>query len=1072
MIKRCLKIFVELVAISVAGLTVLVAFAAVRLSQGPISLDILTPHIERGLNAEGGNFRVTLGGAVLAWSQADRDLDIVVKNVRVTNRQGAEQAYVPKIAMGLSIRALIGGEFRPTRLEFFGPRLKLVRGEDGRIQLGAPSLRRPAPTKGESTAQEAKDGGAPAMGGDITATVLGSLLTRPAPGHPLRYLRSIALSDAALEFVDKRNNFRLTSPASDLLLVREKDGIAVSANLSLTAAGETAPVNITGGYRAATEKIQLTARFTNLELARLAKLSAALAPLEAIRFPADGELSLSMDADGRIDVIALEATAGAGKLALKGLYAKPIEVRAMRIKARADQGLKRFKLDYLTVDLGGPRIGLSGQAVRNGKMTSVTLDVTARDVTIADLKRLWPKGVAPGAREWITENIVQGRVGRADTRVEFTWAQGADGKPGGIDVRRLEGGFDFADLTIHYLKPLPPIIGLTGRATVSKDAIVFEGGSARVEGLRLDHGKVHLTGLDRDRELLKVEAVARGPLPAALALLSHPRLDLLKGFGVDPSEVRGEMAARFSIELPLLKVVTFDMVEVVAAVNLRGVRVPKVALGADVTDGDLTLQLDKRGMDVTGSIRLGGVRADLAWTENFYSGARFRGRYAVKGVIDDAGRKRLGLPSGPHVTGPLGFDLVISRFDDKRTDISGTLDVKQAALVFNEIEWSKSPGIGGFARFSLNLQDDKIRFIPNLSIKAGDLDALGWVRLAADGIRVESFEFSKLIFGESDIRVSGQARPDGGLDLSVTGAMIDIRPFLESRRKEGAKRPLSIDVDVDEARVGPGPPISSVKGSLSRGTGDWRNMTIRGTVGKNRKPVLVLITPGKGMRNLNISSGDAGATLRSLDITEDMVGGRLTISGKYDDTKPGSPLTGTLRVKKFQMVRAPLMAKVLGVLSLGGVLDALSGKGIAFDEAIVPFTMTGDDLRLKEGRAYGGALGFTAKGWVDLEKDQLDITGTVVPAYTFNKLLGYIPLLGGLLVGEKGSGVFAATYRMHGALANPKVSHNPLATLAPGFLRGLFNIFGQPSKKPPAEEKKSSPARLPPPQTPSRAGQE
>ncbi|MCZ6849807.1 MAG: hypothetical protein O7F75_13300, partial [Alphaproteobacteria bacterium] len=222
MIKWCFKIFVELVAIGVAGLTVLVVFAIVRLSMGPISLDILTPHIERGLNAEGGNFKVTLGGSVLAWSQADQDLDIVVKNVRVTDRQGAEQAYVTKIAIGLSIRALIGGEFRPTRLEFFRPRLRLVRGEDGRIQLGDPSAGRPAPTPatGESTAKDSQDSRDLPFGGEITATLLGSLLTRPAPDHPLRYLRSIALSDAALEFEDIRNNFRLTSPASELVLVR------------------------------------------------------------------------------------------------------------------------------------------------------------------------------------------------------------------------------------------------------------------------------------------------------------------------------------------------------------------------------------------------------------------------------------------------------------------------------------------------------------------------------------------------------------------------------------------------------------------------------------------------------------------------------------------------------------------------------------------------------------------------------------------------------------------------------------------------------------------------------------
>ena len=128
-------------------------------------------------------------------------------------------------------------------------------------------------------------------------------------------------------------------------------------------------------------------------------------------------------------------------------------------------------------------------------------------------------------------------------------------------------------------------------------------------------------------------------------------------------------------------------------------------------------------------------------------------------------------------------------------------------------------------------------------------------------------------------------------------------------------------------------------------------------------------------------------------------------------------------------------------------------KGIEFEELEAPFTKTGDDLRIKEAKAYGSSLGFTAKGWVDLEKEELDISGTVVPAYSVQSKFGNIPLLGRLLTGEKGSGVFAGTYRVQGALADPKVSANPLATVSPGFLRGLFKIFDTPSKIPPAERK-------------------
>lgn len=1059
MIKRSFKIVVELSAIVVAGLTVLAVFAAIRLSSGPVSLNFLTPHIERGLNAEEGNFVVALGGTVLAWSEADRDLDLVVTNVRVRNRAGVQQAFVPELAIGLSLRALVFGEFRPTRLELYGPRLQLVRTKDGTIDFGNPVIARPTADGAVPPGKAAPPLAGTPVGGDITETVLTSLLARPPRNHPLHYLRSVSLTNAVLEFEDLRNNFRLVSPASELELVRVGRGVGATARLNLTVGNKTAPVELSGAYRAASKKITLSAKFRNLELARLARIGDGLAPLSGAKFPAEGELGVVMGADGGIEAVTLEATSGAGSLAIEGVYPDPIRVRAMRIKARVEDGMRRFKLDHLTADVGGPRIGLSGEGRRENGRTSIALNLTLRDTPAPELKRLWPSVVAPSALAWIKDNLERGTISRGDAQFDLAMAAGE------VDLVAMKGSFDFTDGTAHYMKPMPPVTGITGKGTLTTNGLKLEGLTGRLGDLRIDDGTVAITGFDvKGADMVKIEAVTRGTLPSALTLLNHPRLGLLKGFDIDPRRLEGDMAARLAIEFPTLASIPFDVVEVLAAANLKGVKVPKAALGADLTDGEVTLRLDKRGMDVSGTIRLGGVPAQVKWTENFYPQARYRSRYGVTGVIDGAGRRRLGLASEPHVTGPVGFDLVVTRFDDRRTGVSGVLDVKNAALVFDEIEWRKKRGVEGFARFSLDVRGDKVRRIPKVQVKAADLEATGTVRFARDGISVESFNFSRLAFGESDIAVTGRARPDGGLDLTVTGAKVDVRPFLESRRKEGAKRPLAITVEIGEARVGPGPPIYDVNGTMSRATGDWRNMTIRGTVGKARKPVLVVITPGKTTRTLNITSNDAGATLKTFAITDDMVGGRLTISGKYDDTKPGAPLNAMFRVKKFQMVRAPLMAKVLGVLSLTGMLDALSGKGIAFEELQAPFTKTGDDLRIKDAKAYGAALGFTASGWVDLEKDTLDVSGTVVPAYTLNSVFGHIPLLGPLLTGEKGSGVFAATYRMQGKLDDPQVSTNPLATLAPGFLRGLFNIFDSPSRKPPTE----GGGDAPPPPTPPR----
>ena len=128
-------------------------------------------------------------------------------------------------------------------------------------------------------------------------------------------------------------------------------------------------------------------------------------------------------------------------------------------------------------------------------------------------------------------------------------------------------------------------------------------------------------------------------------------------------------------------------------------------------------------------------------------------------------------------------------------------------------------------------------------------------------------------------------------------------------------------------------------------------------------------------------------------------------------------------------------------MTLYGLVDALGGSGLGFTHLVAPFRLTDDMLDLDDARAYSSSLGLTAKGRIDLARNVCDVQGTIVPAYFFNSLLGGIPLVGKLLVPEKGGGVFAATYSLSGKCDDPGVGVNPLAALTPGFLRGLFGEF-------------------------------
>jgi hypothetical protein len=85
----------------------------------------------------------------------------------------------------------------------------------------------------------------------------------------------------------------------------------------------------------------------------------------------------------------------------------------------------------------------------------------------------------------------------------------------------------------------------------------------------------------------------------------------------------------------------------------------------------------------------------------------------------------------------------------------------------------------------------------------------------------------------------------------------------------------------------------------------------------------------------------------------------------------------------------------------------------------------------------------------------MDIGGTIIPAYALNAALGDVPVLGQLLTGGKGEGVFGLNYALKGTVNEPKFLINPVSAIAPGILRRLFDIGGvaDPDGAPPPQRR-------------------
>ncbi|MBR83128.1 MAG: hypothetical protein CMF66_04335, partial [Magnetovibrio sp.] len=474
--------------------------------------------------------------------------------------------------------------------------------------------------------------------------------------------------------------------------------------------------------------------------------------------------------------------------------------------------------------------------------------------------------------------------------------------------------------------------------------------------------------------------------------------------------------------------------------------------------GQLDLRVDKRGLDVAGQATFDGIPASFVWRENFTDTREFRSQYLVDARIDDiANIREFGLKMEPFsndfIHGALDTKLKFTIFDkvDRRLRIQA--DLTQAKISIPALGWTKAKGAKGQADFTLNFAKDLVVGVPKFSVGAGDLSVVGAAKYALDGSGLERIDFKKVAYGRTNMSGSLIPRSDGTWDAGFQGDSFDFSPQWKdvlSQLSSGDESSetlldrLTLAVELKKVWLEDHLALYDVSGTFAREGEIWRTVLLKSRI-SNDADLELAIRPGPdGNRRLMMSSNNAGKFLKFFDYYENMLGGELSVTGTFDDGTPGQPLKGRIAVRDYRVVNAPILARLLSIMALTGILDALEGDGLAFSDLSAPFVLRQGTFEFEEARASGTALGFTANGKIFRHADVVDLEGTVIPAYALNSAFGRIPVLGDLFTGgEEGGGIFAAAYTMTGPIEEPVVSVNPLSALAPGFLRNVFGIIGK-----------------------------
>ena len=992
-----------------------------RLNQGPLEITAYAQRLEAEF-APG----ITSERIVLAMGRAGgvHVLRLDVVGIGRAAAEGREAQSVRSATLVLPLRRLLGLDVVPTTLVADGVRLQVTRAAPGR------------------------DAGGEREGFDL---------------RRLDGLQSVSLTDVQIAVVDNAlgATWRVDDAALDLH--RQEDGSVagrLEANLSAGDVATHLVVTGTGGDAGA----HLAASTTALSPAALARVlpgAARLAALDAaITVQATGDFGREMQLEhGSVHA---ESGPGTALIPAKGGTTSPGQFAAMSLDASftpREVTIQTVRL-VLAPPSGNPpsNLVLSG-TVQIGSRIRAQLALDVDQAALSDVGALWPERVGGGSRPWLVQNLTAGTAHDG----HFTFTLQSDASGGDVALVAAGGQMVGDDVTVWWLRPVPPLEhGHAVLSLLDPDTMLITASGARTGNIVLRGGTMRITGLSVHDQVSVLNGDFTGPLPDLLTMLANPRLGLLSKRPFRATNPAGTVVSHLTVHMPLENKLTIEQVAIHATGSVTDAHLGAIAAGRDLDHGRVTMDVTNDGLHAEGTALLDQLPSTLQVDMDFRDGppSQVLEHVIAAAQVTPAAARAAGLQVIGLDAGVIPATLDYAERRDSTAAIAVDADLT-AAAIDTPIGWSKPAGAAGHAGGRALLDHSRLVGLEGIHADGPGLSIAARSELVNGQVSVVHIE--RGIIGRSSATGTIALPQTDGLPYRVTlaGPRLDLEgrlnsqsmssssqaaspgsqaasPSSQAASPRGAGAPYIVDLRFERVGFGAGHAVGPVVVTAS-GTG---SRLVSGHL-SSRGPELLEadLSPGQQERRLRVTAGDLGTLLRQTELATELEGGAMTLSGAFDDRVPSSPLNATLELTNFRVRGAPIGGKVLQALTVYGVPDALNGPGLAFDRMVAPFRIDGSVLSVNDMRAFTSSLGVTATGSFDFGHQTMDLAGTIVPAYALNSLPGRVPLLGRLFSPEKGSGVFAATYGLHGPVSDPAFSINPLSALTPGFLRGVFDLF-------------------------------
>ncbi len=990
------------------------------LRSGPISNQELTLMLERALSANDGSLRADIGEVEIDWEHLDRLGSLQIKHLVLQDEAGNIFANFPNVRASINPLSLLRLGPVIDEVVVIRPQFYLEKDEEGIWKVG--------------------------LNADDRAVPLAQLLQSFSSGADSGYVavgfETLRVEGAQLYVSDAGKGTMLSSTAASIEASRRGSIVDIQLKAPFSLDDHASTIVAAAVIDAADNQIATDFRVDHLPLALMCKFMHCPPHLGASG-TFTGRIAPSF-ADGALHELELIGIAEDVTARLEDWFEAPLLIRRAKLHAVIRKEAKEVELFPSELTLEDTIVRARGKLTQTAQGTALTgYGETTAPLAIDKLKKYWPITKAPEARNWMDTMLSKGDSPHGHIHLNI--------KPGDLAQEilpdsALRATVDVRDIAVNYLKGFPKITVNRGKVHFTARGMRVEASEATaLKGTRLSHLKLIADDLYHPNVPMKVTFDVSAPAADAVKILALEPFTFDDGLALTSSitgRAQGNIALGFNAfsanddGKPHFENVAYDI-----SLNLADVAQKNLAHAVDISDLNVALKASNQEFTLNGSTRVNQHPLTLAMKQEAAGiGLEMRGILPVLALRALAGEHARWLEEGAvkaSVTLRLGKE-------DTRIE-RAEIDLSKAALTIAELGVSKPLG----QKASLSVLPNNEAGSLTLRADLGVLSAKGNLQMSDDG-RLTLLHLDQVKSAQNDFALSYKAVDQDAHRITLRGNSIDLRGAYASEENGLLADFPNIKLELDVSILYlTDTPFTEVRGMLDCVQGPCRYADISAIVGKGNIAARI-DRDAAGVRTLTMQSGDAGDVFKALDITDRMYGGKLEISGTYDDAKPESVLHARLLVNDFTLKNSEILGRILAIGSLSGLANVLTGSGIDFEKLSANVTAQRGVFTIDEGRARGNAMGFTVKGNVNTADTTLKLRGVLVPAFLLNSMLGNIPILGELVGGE-GEGLIAFNYSVKGSYANPEVMVNPLSGLTPGFLRGIFTAFddeGEPVQAP------------------------